>query len=170
MTDWIPWFRYQLKASADGFSWAAEQLTPEYYDQLPPAADYLGTWSPVRHIWHVTEYERCIVLPSMRQWLGGELPADDVWPDDDPSWEAVDDRTMPMLLKEFHSVRNEQIDLLEQLSAIDWSMPRQTVWGHKALAMVVTKTFQHTYEHGDTLLRMGLWWADIAQRIADNKE
>jgi len=22
----------------------------------------------------------------------------------------------------------------------------------------VTKTYQHTFEHGDTLLRMALWW------------
>jgi len=33
------------------------------------------------------------------------------------------------------------------------------------LAWVITKTFQHTYEHGDTLLRMGLWWQHILNEI-----
>ena len=29
--------------------------------------------------------------------------------------------------------------------------------------MIVTKTYQHTFEHGDTLLRMGLWWEEFQQ-------
>ena len=29
--------------------------------------------------------------------------------------------------------------------------------------MIVTKTYQHTFEHGDTLLRMGLWWEQFQQ-------
>jgi hypothetical protein len=49
---------------------------------------------------------------------------------------------------------------LNQLASTDWSTPRQTSWRLKPLSMVVTKTFQHTYEHGDTLLRMGLWWEE----------
>jgi len=52
----------------------------------------------------------------------------------------------------------EQIAMLEELAQVDWEAPRATLWGDKPLKMIVTKTFQHTFEHGDTLLRMGLWW------------
>ncbi len=170
MTDWTAWFRYQLKASADGFVWGVQQLKPDYYYELPPAPEYLGTWPPARHIWHVTEYERCLALPSMRQWLGAALPPDDGWPDDDPSWQAVQDRSIISLLDAFRAVRDQQICLLDQLGDVDWTAPRKTLWGHRPLAMIVTKTFQHSYEHGDTILRMGLWWEDIAKQISNAKE
>jgi hypothetical protein len=165
MTDWIPWFRYQLKASAEGLAWAFAHISPELREQLPPDPEYLGTWPPARHVWHVTEYERCLALPSMRQWLGEPLPPEDAWKDDDETWAKVSDRSLEALTAAFHQVRQQQIDLLDQLSSEDWSAPRQTLWGNKPLSMVVTKTFQHTYEHGDTLLRMGIWWEAILEMI-----
>ena len=168
MTDYVAWFRYQLQASADGFMWAAQQLDPQHYNLLPPAPSYLGTWPPARHIWHITGYERCLVIPSMRQWLGAPLPAGDDWPDDDATWQSLAGKSVASLLDAFCAIRHEQIQLLDQLASVDWTAPRETLWGDKPLAMIVTKTFQHTYEHGDTLLRMGLWWKDIAAEEAAN--
>jgi hypothetical protein len=48
--------------------------------------------------------------------------------------------------------------LVDALEQVDWEAPQATLWGDKPLKMIVTKTYQHTFEHGDTLLRMGLWW------------
>lgn len=169
MTDWVTWFRYQLQASADGFAWAFAQIPSALHDQLPPAPDYLGTWSPARHVWHVSEYERCIVIPSMQQWLGAAMPGDDVWPDDDPTWATIHDRSLETLTTAFRLVRQQQIQLIDQLVSVDWDTPCATIWGQKPLSMVVTKTFQHTYEHGDTLLRMGLWWESILNQEADEE-
>lgn len=166
MTDWVTWFRYQLQASADGLVWGVEQLDPTYYTLLPPAPSYLGTWQPARHLWHVTEYERCLVIPSMQQWLGGNLPPEDAWPDDDPAWQRVHNQSIDSFLAAFRLVREEQIAVLDALVSVDWTTPRTTLWGHKPLSMIVTKTFQHTYEHGDTLLRMGLWWREVAEKAA----
>ncbi len=67
MTDWVPWFQYQLLASADGFMWGFSQIAPSFLDQLPVDPVSLGTWPPLRHVWHVTEYERCLALPTMKQ-------------------------------------------------------------------------------------------------------
>ena len=161
MFDWVSWFRSQLQTSAEGFVWAFSRVDPAYRLRLPPDADYLGTWSPARHVWHVAEYERCLALPSMQQWVGGAMPGEDAWADDDATWEAVGDRTFDALVEAFLRVRQEQIALLDQLAPIDWEAPRETIWGYKPLSMVVTKTYQHTFEHGNTLLRMGLWWADF---------
>ena len=166
MTDWIPWFRYQLKASADGFEWAFSRIPSHLHEQLPPDPAYLGTWSPARHVWHVTEYERCLALPSMIDWLKIEQ-IDEDWPDDDEAWAKVQDRGFDTLIANFRRVRQQQIDLLDQLKDVDWDAPRETLWGLKPLSMVVTKTFQHTYEHGDTLLRMGLWWEEILKEQAE---
>jgi hypothetical protein len=166
MTDWVAWFRYQLQASGDGFLWAARQLPPAYHLGFAPDPQYLGTWEPARHVWHVAEYERCLALPSMRQWAGGPLPDGAAWHDDDQAWAAVRDQPLEQHCAAFQAIRQAQIALLDELADADWQAPRETLWGNKPLAMIVTKTFQHTYEHGDTLLRMGLWWEHIEQAIA----
>lgn len=166
MTEFVEWFRYQLKASADGFEWAFSQIPSRFHNQLPPDPAYLGTWSPARHVWHVTEYERCLAIPSMVEWIPGSTSTDDDWLDDDNAWAKVQDRGIEELVSEFRRIRQQQIDLLDQLTSIDWNAPHETLWGPKPLSMVVTKTFQHTYEHGDTLLRMGLWWEETLEEEA----
>jgi hypothetical protein len=166
MTDLVVWFHYQLKASADGFEWAFSQIPGSFRESLPPDPEYLGTWPPARHVWHVTEYERCLAIPQMYQWLNGSIPPEGDWHDDDNTWAKVQERGFEELISRFRLVRQQQIKLLDQLKTIDWSTPRETLWGLKPLSMVVTKTFQHTYEHGDTLLRMGLWWEHILEEEA----
>lgn len=170
MTDWVNWFRYQLKASGDGFAWAFEQLPKEWHYQLPPDARYLGTWPPIRHVWHVAGYERDLVIPSMKQWLGGTMPAGDSWKDDDATFEVDCAQEMDHIVDQFRQVRQQQIDLLDQLADVDWDTPRLNLWGNRPLSMIVTKTFQHTFEHGDTLMRMGLWWKVIEDQINAHKK
>lgn len=166
MTNWVEWFRSQLQASGEGFIWSFQQIDADYLHKLPPDPGYMGKWTPSRHIWHITEYERCLAMPSMRQWLGGAIPGDDSWPDSDETWDAVTDRSREGLIAAFQAVRAEQIKLLDELASIDWNETRETVWGSKPLSMVVTKTYQHTFEHGDTLLRMSLWWKEAEEDIA----
>ena len=169
-SDIVSWFRYQLKASGEGFIWALQRMDTALYHRIPPAMKYLGEWPPLRHVWHVTEYERCIVLPSMKQWLGGPMPSEESWIDDDAAWSRVKNQTSDDFVTAFQAVRQEQITLLTDLEAVDWAAPHQTLWGVKPLIMVVTKTYQHTFEHGDTLLRMALWWHDIERHILSTAE
>ena len=170
MTDWTTWFRYQLKASADGFEWALTQIPEHFHDQLPPDPEFLGTWSPLRHLWHVTGYERCLAIPSMLQWLDDPGPLEEDWFDDDEAWAKVAERGAASMTADFHRIRQRQIEFLDRLTKVDWTVPRETLWGAKPLFMVVTKTFQHTYEHADTLLRMGLWWEETLKEEAEKKQ
>lgn len=127
MTDWIPWFRYQLKASADGFECA---LSRSFTSSRAASRLIPPTLAPVywrRHVWHVTEYERCLALPSMIDWL--DIPqTDESWPDDDEAWAKVQDRGFDALIANFRRVRQQQIDLLDQLKDVDWDAPRETLW------------------------------------------
>lgn len=166
MQDWTEWFHQQLQTSADGFAWAASQIPNRLLDQTPVEPEYLGMWQPLRHVWHVSEYERCLALPAMQQWLGAPQPPEDAWQDGDADWAAVPEKNLAALLNDFWQVRRQQIALIDQLAGADWETPRETGWGLRSLAWVVTKTLQHTYEHGDTLLRMGLWWEHILGEIA----
>lgn len=146
--------------------WAFSQVDPELLHLCPPNPNYLGLWQPARLVWHVTEYERCIAMPVMKQWLGeAPIPEDeDVWPDTDELWAMVANQPAEVYVRAFWEMRNQQLDLLDSLESVDWAETRPTVWGDKPLSLVVTKTYQHTFEHGDTLLRMGLWWKDMAEK------
>ena len=160
MMDLNAWFRTQLATSADGLVWALAQIPVERYGSCPPAPHYLGTWPPARHLWHVLHYERCLVIPSMRQWTDGIAMPQDDWADDDATWEAAWAAGLNDLPSQFQAIREEQLQLLDAMRSADWQCVRPTLWGDKPLTMVVTKTYQHTFEHCDTLLRMGLWWDD----------
>ena len=101
----------------------------------------------------------------MKQWLGDSLPAGDSRKDDDEAFALARQQGLESVVATFRQIRQQQIDMLDALSTTDWSAPRETLWGNKPLSMIVTKTFQHTFEHGDTLMRMGLWW----QTLEDEK-
>src|SRR6185503_291603 len=166
MTDWVTWFRERLRTSGEDFMWAFSRIDPALHKCQPPNPRYLGLWSPARLVWHVTEYERCLVIPSMQQWLGGAMPLDDkdVWPDKEAAWESVEERTADQFINAFREVRQQQMVMLYQLVNIEWAAPRAPLCGVKPLSLVVTKTSQHTFEHGDTLLPMALCWEHMAAK------
>ena len=116
MTNWAIWFRQQLQSSADGFVWAFEQIAPGLHGKLPPTPGYLGKWPPIRHVWHVAQYERCLAIPSMRQWLGGP-PADGVgWTEgdaDDIAFARAYQDGLSEIVTAFCDIRRQQIDMLD---------------------------------------------------------
>ncbi|MGE5264995.1 MAG: DinB family protein [Acidobacteriota bacterium] len=150
------WFQNQLRSTADGFIWAAEQMPPERRYIQPPSK--LGGWTAARHVFHMAYYERNVALPSMHQWLGKpRISEDDL--DADKEWSSG--HTIESLVRTFQVVRNEQIALLTQFDEPVWHETRETGWGTVTLLWVVSKTFQHTAEHTNNVMRMALFW-DIA--------
>ncbi len=167
MIDYANWFRLQLQSSADGFVWAFGQLPKDYHFLMPPNPDYMGTWPPIRHIWHVAGYERCLVIPSMRQWFETPVPNDIIWDDSNQGFAAAQEAGLQGIVEHFLQVRRQQIEMLDELTNVDWEAARATLWGNQPLKMIVTKTYQHTFEHADTLLRMALWWKEPSADPAD---
>lgn len=89
-----------------------------------------------------------------------------MWPDDDETWRKHQDTPPEDLIARFWEIRRQELTLIRELQDADWNECRETGWGRKPLSWVVTKTYQHTFEHGDTLLRMALWWEHILEQIA----
>lgn len=157
-TDWVPWFREQLRTSGEAFVWAITQIDARQHHVLPPKSrSYLGDWPPVRHIWHVAYYEQCLVLPKMRELAGGPRLPDEPCPDWD-NWDDFASRTVGEHVADFRAARADLIAQLDDMADADWTTPRETGWGYYPLSMVHTKTLQHTFEHANTLLLMALWW------------
>ena len=104
------WFRDQLKASADGFVWAVQQVPAERRFIAPPAP--LGEWNAARHVFHLLYYERKIALPSMRQWLGEPFKLTEEEYNEDADW--GDGQDLETMLAQFQEVRATQIALLQR--------------------------------------------------------
>jgi hypothetical protein len=148
------WFHEHLQTSANGFVWGTEQV-PEArrYAQRPKG---LGEWTVARHVFHLWYYEQTIALPSMQQWLGGTtLSLEDT--DEDVEWRKAQN-TVESLLEKFKAVRAEQIALLPNFDDLVWNETREAVWGPVTLLWVVSKTYQHTAEHINDVMRIGLFW------------
>ncbi len=150
------WFRKHLQASADGFIWGAQQVPVERLYLSPPTG--LGEWPAARHVFHLFFYEKTFALPSMRQWLGGPgLSGQELEKlDEDIAWD--EGHEFDTLHKQFREVREAQITLLSELSEEAWQETRETVWGPVTLFWVVGKTYQHTADHINSILRMALFW------------
>jgi hypothetical protein len=154
------WFHDQLQASAEGFVWGAEQVPSARRDLQPPEG--LGEWTAARHIFHLWYYEQTIALPSMRQWLGDSVPAE--IPDEDVVW-SESQPDVESLLTKFKKVRSEQIALLPKFNDTLWQESRQAVWPRPVtLLWVVSKTYQHTAEHINDVMRIALFWDSFAAR------
>lgn len=154
------WFSYQLKASMDGFVWAVEQVQAERRTSTPPKKG-LGEWNVARHIFHMVHYERTLPLPHMKYWLEGPsapLPLFDEH-GEERAWEREGQATsIEHLLQEFQQVRAAQIELLPRFDEALWNEIRASDWGEKSIRWIVSKTFQHTADHTNTILCMALFW------------
>jgi hypothetical protein len=163
--DEMRWLSDELRRSAAGYDWAVRQVPKDRLDLIPPAG--LGEWSTLRHVYHLVWYEREIALPTMRLWLDGP-PFTEEGLDEEAAWTA--DRTSvepEAWLRTFAAGRDEQRVLLARLDPAAWTGVRTTGWGEVPLRWVVTKTYQHTAEHTNDVLRMALFW-DVF--LADARE
>ena len=55
-------------------------------------------------------------------------------------------------------MRAEQIALLAKIDDAAWKTNREAVWEPVTLLWVVSKTYQHTAEHINDVMRIGLFW------------
>lgn len=156
--DLSQWFHRQLQTSMEGVLWAVEQI-PQERLYVAPRPD---RWPIARVIYHLARYEQRLALPSMLQWLGGPRPIvgtpEEDEAEEDQDWSNGQNHEMQSLLAEFKTVRTQQLALLSQFNEQSWHEDRDVIWGHFPLKWVVTKTYQHTLEHTDEILRAYLWW------------
>jgi DinB superfamily len=151
------WFSQLLSESTNSFLWAVELVPVEQRYKAPRP----GRWSAARIVFHMICYERRIALPTMRQWRDGPRPVVGTPEEDDAreegEWNEGKGHALEGMVQEFRQVRAEQLALLMQLPLSSWYEKREAIWKTVSLQWVLTKTYQHTLEHTDEILRAYLW-------------
>ena len=159
--DSLKWFDYQLRSTLDGFLWSVQQVPEGRWHAFPPAQ--LGEWSAAQHIFHMIHYEKKLALPSMYQWLGAppavrEEVDEETWDNPPP---------IEVMLDQFKVVRLAEIDLLPNFDEMAWRSTRETtIWGEVSLYWLVCKTYQHTLDHTQNILRLALFWDRVLTRMS----
>ena len=156
--DLSQWFQQQLQTSMEGLQWAVEQIPQDHlYSSLSS-----DRWSVARIVYHLARYDQRIGLPSMLQWLGGPRPAVGEPKEnalvEERDWNDGQGYEIDALLAAFVDVRSQQIALLSQFREQDWHEEHDCIWEKVSLLWVVTKSYQHTLEHTDEILKNYLWW------------
>lgn len=148
-------FHDQLETSRSQLVWALEQI-PVHRREISPPAD-LGEWTAGRHLFHIVHYERDFALPAMRLWLT-EIDAWTPSMDEAKAW--GNGQALGLLIEQFHSGREAQIDLLSRFGQTAWDERHITIgrWGSVTLRWLVSKTLQHTASHISALLEIALFW------------
>lgn len=166
-------FTTLLQSGTDILLWALQQV-PE--DRLyTVAAKRPESWPVARHILHIQYQEEQVVLPCMRRWLHDEYAAlyqaeDEkrieryrdyalLVHDEEIAWQQAPD--IEMRQEKFRAGRKEQITLLARLTPGVWEETRETVWGQVTLRWTITKTYQHTLEHSNDILKHALYAGEL---------
>ena len=146
-----------LRESELQLEWAVS-LVPESMQRSSPP----GMWSVARNLAHLAVYEEVIAAPTVRALAEGR-DASTVTPQETEqslsqreevlSWQAVD-----AIMERLRMAREQQIEALGAFSDETLSAPERTAWGRTSAAWVLNKTFQHTWEHGNTILQIALFY------------
>ena len=126
---------------------------------------YFGDWSAARLLFHMISYERNYAVPAMEHWLGEPHPQFDLaHPDEEMEeilWKkASPDDLRPIdLIQQLRSIRAEQTLITEAIPENDiWDERLSTSLGKISFVTIVMKTIQHSFEHGNSLLKIALYW------------
>ena len=152
----------RLRDSLADLEFGLEQSPARWHHALPPevAPD---AWTVAMNLAHLTIYEENVALRLLRSFAPGFDPAgerrggDEAWFYNEAL--ALSAEPIEQALWRLRSARQEQIELVESLGETRLNSGVTPLWPdpqHTA-GWVATKTFQHTWEHGNAILRVALF-------------
>jgi hypothetical protein len=157
----------RLRGSLATIEWAVERVPDKWTHALPDF--YPGdAWSVAMNLAHMTIYEEKISGPVLRALAAGgdgvgatPSPAENWFLDDAV---ALSHAQVGEIMRRLVAGRAEQIasvagydeDRFNARVTPLWASGRHGAPPHSA-GWVATKTFQHTWEHGNAILRMALF-------------
>jgi DinB superfamily len=149
----------------------AASITPDTYHYRSPAAasglEWLGTWSVAENLAHLAVYEEHVAAPILEAIVADRDATAEVTSviesDYDTHWRALSKSTLDEIAQRLSAARSRQVDAVSAMSDDLFQARTTTLWtdvlaadGHSA-AWVAAKTFQHTWEHGNSILCIALF-------------
>jgi hypothetical protein len=160
----------RLRESVATVEWAVERIPEEWTHALP---DTLPTdsWTVAMNLGHLIVYDELIAMPVLKALAdggdgtnvtfggrsGSSMPRED--------WFLNDSRDLSVLptgelVARLRTARDAQATMVESFSDDQFNARVTPLFGqgkkHSA-GWIATKTFQHTWEHGNAILRMALF-------------
>ncbi len=139
-------------------------LVPAEWTHKPPSE---GAWSVAMNLAHMIAYEEQLATPVLTAMADGGS-GQDVVPSGGEAWlldsaTAIASEPVGVLAARLRAIRERAIALVESTPADLFNAPNTMLWSNRnagkplALSWVATKTFQHTWEHGNAILRVALF-------------
>lgn len=142
--------------------WLYRSPGPDHYDPRVPA------WNVAQNLAHLAVYEEQIAAPILEALAAGTDAAAAVISvmesDYDDLWERLAIEPIDVIAERLRVARSRQIRAIAAMSDDQFHSPGTTLWeelredGHSA-AWVATKTFQHTWDHGNSIFQVALFMA-----------
>jgi DinB superfamily len=152
----------RLRDSLADLEFGLARAPARWHHALPPEAAP-DAWTVAMNLAHLTIYEESMALRVLRSFEVGFDPAgerrggDESWFYNDAL--ALSARPIEAMLSRLRSARQQQIDVVESLGEARLNSGVTPLWPepeHTA-GWVATKTFQHTWEHGNAILQVALF-------------
>jgi Xaa-Pro aminopeptidase len=151
----------RLQDSLATLEWAVYAV-PRDWTHQPPEPD---AWSVAMNLAHLVVYEEEISAPILAalaegsDGVGSVKSAMEVWFLKDA--QAIADRPVAELVERLRAVRKREAETVGAFNEAAFNRPATPLFGGpqslRAPGWVATKTFQHTWEHGNAILRMALF-------------
>ncbi|MBY8995546.1 MAG: DinB family protein [Candidatus Heimdallarchaeota archaeon] len=168
----------QLEETAQIIDWAMKSVPDERLLEDPPhfthpeasenVKKYFGSWSAYQILFHLLQYEESAALPNLTLWLDESERMNCSCSGEKKTYQEalMNELSLQTLLDRFHLVRKKQIDILNKITETHWTEKRpNTNWGNVTIEFIITKSIQHTLEHGNKILRNVLFWDSYLRRL-----
>ncbi len=172
MTEWYPRFDVgetakRLRGSLETVEWALSMVPVKYTHSLPdfyPPED----WTVAMNVAHLTIYDERIAIPLLKSLAAGGdgvgvvKSLGESWFYDDAK--ALSVEPLSVLGPRLRSARGDQAAVVESFSDDSFNARVTPLWATgrhgnppHSPGWIATKSFQHTWEHGNAVLRMALF-------------
>src|SRR5262245_59494972 len=142
---------------------SAVAMTPPHWHYRSAWPD---AWSVAQNLAHLAVYEEQIAAPILEALAAGTDASDAVMSvlesNYDYLWEQLATEPIDVITERLKAARTRQVRAITAMPADRFHEPGTTLWkeleagGHSA-AWVASKTFQHTWEHGSSIMQVALF-------------
>ncbi len=161
----------RLEESLKAIEWAASLVPPEWAHRSPSGtrmSSEENAWSVAMNLGHLVLYAERLPCPVLESLLSGGDGVGDTWFKEPSPYEApaVELASQPIdgILRRLREARAREVSLAMSFSEVAWAAPATRAWGASGYgprlhspARVVSKSLQHSWEHGNSIMRVALF-------------